>query len=307
MHLDKPVELFSFGCGDGSDIKAVQDALADELHYIPKAYGMDRNASYFDTTLENVMLSEGDLGAIDRWLEGKVTSSASKVGLFMGSLTNQVSESSYAALKSLHAVANFDLVIVSGYTPVLLAKRIFKAAGWNVELRSTNSHWNNDPARRIILKPKQGVIRPDVRNVYILEPMRANERVAYLEERGTKRSARQVFDVLDLSCSHKPLEDLKLFDSLATHRQVDISWCAFNEAELAEFVAALEGRINDPIKLMASGDEPWFGAFCAIQSSKLSLIQRLDHKPNEIAPFVPAAAKRIGVYKSMPFQQITKD
>lgn len=296
------LQLFSFGCGDGEDIKALQKLFKLKCSRIPEAFGVDINPGYFPKQHEGVQFVQQDMLQMEPWLQKTASKIALKVGLFMGSLTSQVAQSSYAALKCLHAARDFDILYVGGYTPVLLTEAHMNDAGWTVTTISTNSYLDPDPASRIIEKVK-GVIRPDIRNHHMLTPMNNDQRKVYLETKSTLRVSSGNFTLLDLSGSSKPLADLALFDR--TFTLVDISWCNFNTETFAQFIEQLEKKTAAAATLIASGDEPWIIQFMASQT-KFTLKLRQDHKKDELAPFAPATAKLLGIYDREPLKACLK-
>ncbi len=298
------LQLFSFGCGNGDDVAAVRRGLIEQLKLYPETFGSDINPSNFVNELEGVTLEKADFETLDSYLPTRLRQDTLKLGLFMGSLTYMVSKTSYTALQTLHAVKDFDILIVGGYTPILLNPRIFKAAGWIVELEQTNHMFDKTPSSRFPFNTDKGTIQTDCRSLFTLVAMTDDERKSYLEKRGTKRSSASQFDCLDLSCSSHPLRDLSLFTDLTGMKQVDISWSSLSQIEFAEFITKLEKSIEKPVFLIASGDEPWFSHFSEITSEKFKLKVRADHRQNELAPFAPATAKRIGSFDRLPTKEI---
>ncbi len=299
------VQVFSFGCGDGADIKKVNSMLRKQLNLKTTCFGLDIDPKYSEKMPSDVAFEQLDINHLDNWLPHKANSQALKLGIFMSSLNEMVMPSSFAALKCLHQVRDFDIVVVGGYTPVLLAKSHFKAAGWNVTLKETNSAFETEPSTRII-RSEQGLLRHDNRSHYILTPMTDEQRCAYLQKRAIRRSSAKEFNCLDLSCSSNPLHDLELFGNYDCFKLVDISWCRFTQEDFEAFVNKLDANLTKPINFIAAGDEIWFKQFEQISSPKFNLIQRLDHKTDELAPYAPATALRIGVRKETPYVGIVK-
>ncbi len=300
------LQLFSFGCGNGEDVQAVKNALIKEYGLTAESFGCDINPNNFGE-VQNVLLETADLSNLDAYVPQRAREKTLKLGLFWGSLTYMVCKSTYSALQSLHNVKDFDVVLVGGYTPPVIDKSICKAAGWQVSLLETNGKFDEDPSKKFFENKEAKTIQTDRRATYTLMPMSDTYRLRYLEQRGIKRSSRGIFDCLDISCSAKPLRDLSLFEKIARLKQVDISWCCFSGDELRSFISQLEDKIEEPIFLIASGDEPWYSSFTQIKSEKFKLKMRQDHKKDELAPFAPGTAKKIGVFSSLPCIDATID
>lgn len=292
------VQVFSFGCGDGQDIIHIHEKLA-AMNFDLKCFGMDINQGNFAKIGQQcpVEFDEHDVNDLQSWLPQRAEKDSAKLALFSGILTQGVSKSTYDVLKCVHQVRDFDYVYITGYTPVYLSQRIAKAAGWLVSLKQTNSHLEDAPEKRVIKDTQRKVLVPDCRSHYMLTPMNPEQRKQYLEKRGTKRSSSNEFNCLDISYSSKPLTDLQLVtDSLENFKQIDISWSHFSEQEFATFMARLDEARQESVFLIASGDEPWFNHFEAMENDKFKLRQRLDHKTNELAPFASKTAKGLGVF-----------
>ncbi len=262
------VQLSLFGTEEQAVFKSV---IGSALSKEPETFCISNNAIF-------QIAADKNLNIIS--FAHKENSDALRLAIFVEVLSDPVAATTYAALEILHQVSGYDLILVTGYSPVLLTKDMFEKAGWSVSLTSTNLMFSDTPSERFL--PNSS---PDIRNHYVLKPMCMELRRSYLQEQSSLRFGKAG---IDLSLSSKPLDDIALFDALSTIRQVDISWCAFKEKELEIFL----DKFGDNLEIFASGDESWF--YYLSQMADIKVTKRLDHKMGEIAPFAPHIAKKIG-------------
>lgn len=289
--------LFSFGCGAAKDLIATKKFLEqDQFHC--QAIGFDINPGYVNSDHDTITTLYGDMNFLNELILPYDNDPNLKIGLFVGSLVHQCLKGTLGAVNILQQAKSLDVVLITGYTEILVTQWIVKAMGWKGKKQNMNCSME-EASHKLISKFQNGLTY-DVREMLILQKMEKNERKAFLIKRGTKRNQKNQFHCLDLSMSFAPLDDLNLFNDqeLTNITQIDLSWALMNEDEVKCFfekITAWDRKLN----IIISNTETWVKAFKS-PSQFLKFFQRNDSAPYEVPALIPCEARELHLYNSMP-------
>ncbi len=254
----KNVQLFSFGCGRGKEL-IVSEKLLSEKGYSCKGVGFDLNTANFPKYEGNIQFCKGDMHRPYDLIKDYLEPESSKVGLFVGSLVNQCLRGTEEAVCILQQLAMLDVIILTGFTPVLVNKGMAKAMGWHVSVENITSTMDGISRHRIVASPEGDRNIQDIREVYTLTKMSPEKRKEFLIKRSsTKPRASNLVMMLDLSMSSNPYRDVLLFspEELQCVKILDLRWTHLD----IESMHKLFTHFQSPITLLATGNESWLKA-----------------------------------------------
>ncbi len=292
------VLVFSFGCGEGSELTAVKQTLAQE-QIDAQCIGFDLNPQNFEKRSEGIALLEGDMLQTGRLIIPHLHNNKLKVGLFIGSLVQQCLQGTQEAAKVLQQARDLDMIVITGYTTPFITKPIAKAIGWHVKATNLNHDMHETP-----LALKEASL-PCVVGFYSLTRMNEADRKHYLMKRGIQRSSKALFDCLDLSLSDNPLRDINLFEKgeLAQLKLIDLSWCALTQDEFNQLFSRIDSLNRQNLKIIFSGSEPWLNYLVPSSlKGKYVFLERTDYQPNHVNLFTQAEARLLRLYKEPPYR-----
>ncbi len=306
---EQPLEIFSFGCGDGSELVTIKKSFADAKSP-PRLTGFDINPANFPARRDPaITLLAGDATGLDALMEkASYQEEAYKVGLFIGLLVDGCMQGTYPALKTIQQARMMNRIIIgNGKTNGLLSKTTLKAAGFSVNLSQKNldhEDYNQRGQVRVSDIPGEDI---SVQTWFDLTPMPTKERKDYLINRGEKRSSAHVFDCLDLSMSADPLKDFQRFspEEFTIIKQVDISWSYLKLEEIAPLMNAIQ-TLQRPIHLLFSPHQVHAQNIISLASSysTINLVERLDeNSPFECPRLAPQEIKGI-LYDKLPCRSL---
>lgn len=298
------MQIFSFGCGDGKELTQALSKLSQE-NIQATGIGIDINAANFPKKAPSgIQLIEGKMQDLEKLISPYLNNKNLKVGFFTGSLTNQCITGTVEAIQILHQAKALNIVFLSGYTGLLIAPAMAKAAGWNIDKKETldedHHTLNTDSFFDKV---------PLLHNVYQLSKMDMHARKYYLIQRAKSRSTQHQLDNLDLSLSSDPLYDLSLFDDehLDAITKIDLSWSAMNLSEFVQFFTYMDSLGKNKFRIILSGVEPWLAYFQYVTlKTQFEFIERTDFNPNEVNAFSPEEARLLRLYKNQPYKPCTK-
>ena len=314
----KKVTLFSFGAGDGQDLRTIKQGLTEKGIKISKTIGFELNKNNFQIgkrrAFDEVLIEGNVLNAEELIREVKMDydQESFKIAFFIGILVSRCLRGTYEALKVIQQVRTMDFIVVSGTTSVLLNKSILKAAGFRVIETQLNQKLEEVGKDESALEEINGakVDESHVKKYFELTWMNNEERLLYLIKRSRKRSNRYLFNSLDLSFSANPLRDIKLFENntLEEVKKIDISWSYFKENEIDEFVEALLKLKSEKLTILLSNSQPFYHQLVEAFSkhSKFIIHERLDSKNEFEVPTVkPREGLEWGAYEKLPVKAVS--
>lgn len=311
-NIKSPIEIFSFGCGSGNELRVIKNQFVTKKIPFAGLYGFDINPNNFKLAKPDadIRLSEGDVTELAKLLNNmSLQENSHKIGLFLGVLVDGCLAGSYPALTAVQQARILDRIFISGITSLKLNKAMLKAAGFLVKTTLTNKYFELNWTSKKIISSTDPENQPG-KIVFDLTPMSTQERKYYLTKRGQARSAKQIFDCLDLSLSANPLRDLQLFSvpALEKIKQVDVSWGYFQGSEVFSFLEKLS-TLERPLHLLFSKHQVLANKIIEASRSykNIMLVERLDEKlPQQCPMFSPADAKRYGIYEKLPNRAVER-
>lgn len=259
----RAVRLVSLGCGQGKNLMITHHMLV-RAGYSCQSVGFDLNAGNFPVSqVEQVEFIQGDMLETGKLLEPYSQDPSIKVGLFIGSLVDQCFAGTEAALNILQQARTLDIVILTGFTSVLVNKLMIKAMGWNVKVNNVTSFVDEISRHRLTLVNDKNNL--DVRGFFTLTKMNPDQRKAYLLKRSSEKTPPlTTCNKLDLSMSAHPLSDLALFnhEELQGFTTIDLSWAFASKVEIENLFGLLaDSKNKSRITVIVSGTEPWLADF----------------------------------------------
>jgi hypothetical protein len=260
------IKIFSFGCGDGSDVKNITENL--------NTVGINCRAIGFDFNPDNISLANYKKTNFTFFVEGNtlellnlfnkynnhdlfndISCIKKNIFLFSGSVTRNVLDGTQNGLSVLQQSKRCaDFACFAGVDQILITFRMAKRCGWKMKTEIANN---------------------TKREIFVLEKMTSEERKTWLFKQFNPHEG-----LLDLSMSSNPVEDLELLMNFDFNKvkKINLSYCYIlpNEIKILELFLK---PFKDIIVYYNDKSSP-------LAFLKLPNLQLLDIKdPNEVTEF----------------------
>lgn len=296
------IQAISLGCGEGADLLAFYKALlAARFDNAPfegakfncQMQGVDlyerEVKRAIDTKPKRFNFTQHDLTQIET-LTPKLglEPNTLKIIISSGSLTREVMSGAYAVaqvLQKTHSYLQADLIIIGGFTHVILSPEIATDIGYRAE----------------------SIILPGGRAIYLLHNQALDTQIQHVERKSLSRSHSGNFTILDLSLSAMPLILSNAFLPTAKKdliNTIDLSWAHLREDEIPAMIACLQ---QFPVlkNIIISDCEPWARSFMEQVKllKKYTLYKRQDcTNPLELPTLSVPFARALNLYEGLPVQ-----
>lgn len=296
------VDVISLGCGQGEELYSCHSTLLEagmrshchgiDLHgrEIKEAKKSLKKKARSGLNKENFSFIEHDFTDIVS-LMPKLTlhPRAVKVVISSGTLTREIMSGAYSVakvLQNIYAHISPDIIVIGGYTHVILSPEIAKDIGYGVQATSSDKG----------------------RLLFMLTKISPEEQKSHVEKKSLHRNRDRSPNIttLDLSLCANPLVLAREFvldeDKCHLISSIDLSWCYLTEETLSEMILCLR-QFPNLKKVIITEFEPWSAAFTQeIKTSNIyDLIKRNDCiDADELATLPIHIARALGLYEGLP-------
>lgn len=321
------INLFCLGCGGGEDVRIFHRSMLGQ-GYDVHVTGIERlqflcwnGASECNSIKDTTHFLCADAqNSAELIRQNRQKAEGVTIVIAEDFLVQQVLPGPYSGLKVLHQLIQpdiADMVVVGGVHHPLISQRIAENAGWSVQEVPI---YHSDAVTPYLVRPElNGSVASVSTPAFVLTRPDQDSELSWLKQRTLRRSTKiiadrnwfsgsQSFKTLDLSMSGIPNNGLKLAleEEMNIITQIDLSYTHLEEGQLDTTINLLLG-FPKLVHVMASGFEPWYGAFLeAVESiGRFKLVLRKDNQYRHELPTVdPDTAKLLGQFKAIPNERV---
>lgn len=301
--LTDGVDVISLGCGQGEDLYSCHSALLG-AGLRSHCHGIDlykREIIEAKKTLkkkvrtgfnkESFSFIEHDFTDIVSLMPKLTLNPRSvKVVISSGTLTREIMNGAYVVtkvLQDLYAHISPDVIVIGGYTHVILSPEIAKDIGYIVQTTQL------DTGRLLFMLTKSSI----------------TQQKTHIENKSLRRNRDGSSDIvtLDLSICANPVALAHEFACDEEKRRlistIDLSWSYMSGEQLSEMMLCLQ-QFPRLKKIIIAQVEPWSNALLKEikANNNYSLIKRKDcSDPDELPTLSIHVARALGIYEGLPY------
>ena len=283
IQRDNTVCILSVGCGNGDELIALNEILSKRKI---QAYigGFDINqtnvanaiAKTKDLSVKQSCFVKGDIKQTGQLIPSikqtmNVPENTPTIVVFCGVLTPGIVQQHLVAMQIVQKVkAHCDYVMLNGYEPVILNKRVLKCIGFD--------HMQQGEPIADVTSPS--ALSCKQTNIYKVQ---SKERRREIVQKHSKKRTRTGM-VIDLQMSASVLEDIQLLlehnkQDMAECTQLDISRASIDGADHDAIMQLLTENFLAKPKILVAGDEAWLKPLGArLMKSGHKILKRLETK-----------------------------